>query len=100
CIPPVVVIDYFPSDGPTDSPSATISIAPVPLPTCANTYVAQSTGETCDSIGTQFGVSGPEILASNPFLDCQDIWLYTQICVPYPVISDSFTLASSSTTVI
>lgn len=83
CIPYPVITDIFPTVSST-------TVTAVPVPTCASTYVVPTTGETCDSIGAKFGVSGPQILSSNSFLNCQDIWQWTQVCIPYPIISDPF----------
>lgn len=56
----------------TTQPSPTTPVTPVP--SCASTYTVSHGGETCDSIGAQFGVSGAQIKTSNDFLNCQDIW--------------------------
>jgi hypothetical protein len=40
--------------------------------TCRQNYTSVQ-GDTCDSIGTKFGVLGAAILAANTFLNCNDI---------------------------
>ncbi|PVF94642.1 hypothetical protein CPB86DRAFT_634132 [Serendipita vermifera] len=58
----------------------------IPLPTpsryCASTYTSKQ-GDTCQSIGRRWGLSAEEILGSNSFLNCNDIWINTPICIPY-----------------
>ncbi|KAG8809264.1 hypothetical protein FRC17_003523, partial [Serendipita sp. 399] len=53
------------------------------VPRCQQTYTSVEK-DTCSSIGTHFGVSGNDIYQANTFLDCNDIWPYTPICIPYP----------------
>ncbi|KIM33455.1 carbohydrate-binding module family 50 protein [Serendipita vermifera MAFF 305830] len=60
-------------------------ISPVYVPPgCAWTYIVTHEGETCDTIGSRLGVSGAELLAANSFLNCQDMWLNTNLCIPNP----------------
>lgn len=48
---------------------------------CSETYYSKN-GDTCDSIETLYDLEVGEILASNSFLDCNDIWENTPICIP------------------
>ncbi|PVF94641.1 hypothetical protein CPB86DRAFT_634137 [Serendipita vermifera] len=50
--------------------------------TCAATYMSKQ-GDTCQSIGTRWGISAEAVLGSNSFLNCNDIWANTPICIPY-----------------
>lgn len=61
-------------------PSSTTSSAP-PAPTCVSTYKSVA-GDTCASIGTKYGLTGNQILAANTFLNCNDIWANTNVCIP------------------
>jgi hypothetical protein len=38
---------------------------------------------TCDDIGAAYGISGTQIQAWNTFVDCNDIWTNTPICVAH-----------------
>jgi peptidoglycan/xylan/chitin deacetylase (PgdA/CDA1 family)/LysM repeat protein len=69
CIPPG-------GTGPTSTTSST-----PPAPTCVSTYTSVA-GDNCASIGTKFGLTGNQILAANTFLNCNDIWTNTSICIP------------------
>ncbi|KAG8811703.1 hypothetical protein FRC17_002352, partial [Serendipita sp. 399] len=69
----------------------------VPVPTCRETYTSVEK-DTCDSIGTHYGLSGNDIYQANTFLNCNDIWPYTPICIPYVVIIDTFPPPPSTTT--
>lgn len=65
---------------------AGIAIAvPVPQNTgvtaCKFTYWSQA-GDTCRSIGLPWGYYDTDILAANSFLNCDDIWVNTPICIP------------------
>ncbi|KAG8798516.1 hypothetical protein FRC17_007405, partial [Serendipita sp. 399] len=57
---------------------------------CRETYISIEK-DTCDSIGTHFGVSGDAIYRANTFLNCNDIWPYTPICVPYSLATGTTT---------
>ncbi|KAG8794625.1 hypothetical protein FRC16_010422 [Serendipita sp. 398] len=52
-----------------------------PSPTCKSIITSQP-GQTCDTIARDNGLVGSDILDSNSFLNCNDIWPGTQICVP------------------
>ncbi|CAG7850665.1 SubName: Full=Related to deacetylase {ECO:0000313/EMBL:CCA68305.1} [Serendipita indica DSM 11827] len=66
----------------TTSPSTTrTSTSSTPAPTCVQTYTSKA-GDTCASIEGQFGLQSGSILAANSFLNCQDIWVNTPICIP------------------
>ncbi|PVG02513.1 glycoside hydrolase/deacetylase [Serendipita vermifera] len=70
CIPP----------GGTPPTSSTTSSTP-PQPSCVSTYRSVS-GDTCNSIGTKYGLTGTQIYNANTFLNCNDIWVNTPICIP------------------
>jgi hypothetical protein len=57
----------IPVPAPTGSASTTTTGQ-----TCRQNYTSVQ-GDTCDSIGTKFGVPGAAILAANTFLNCNDI---------------------------
>lgn len=62
----------------------------VPFPPCQQNYISAE-GDTCSSIAEKYlGVSAEAILAANTFLNCEDIWTYTHICIPWGVITDYF----------
>ncbi|KAG8816856.1 hypothetical protein FRC19_011760 [Serendipita sp. 401] len=44
--------------------------------------VTSQKDDTCSSIGIHWGFSGSEIWQANPFLDCENIWIGTPICIP------------------
>jgi LysM domain len=52
--------------------TSTPTITVVPLPTCIAAYTSVD-GDTCDSIATQYGITGTQIYDANTFLDCSDI---------------------------
>ncbi|KAG8799341.1 hypothetical protein FRC17_007153 [Serendipita sp. 399] len=82
CIPDVLI----PS-------TVTYSTATSTVSACRETYISIEK-DTCDSIGTHFGVSGDAIYRANSFLNCNDIWPYTPICVPYPLATGTTTRAA------
>lgn len=94
CIPPGG------STGPTSTTSTThttsTTSSSTAAPTCVSTY-SSGAGDTCDSIGAKFGLTGAQILAANTFLNCQDIWQYTPICIP-PGGSGSGPTSTTTTT--
>ncbi|KAK7470213.1 hypothetical protein VKT23_001649 [Stygiomarasmius scandens] len=65
----------------TTSTSSTTTSTVAPTETCSLTYTSKS-GDTCTTIAAQFGLSADQILKANSFLNCNDIWTYTPICVP------------------
>jgi LysM repeat protein len=65
----------------------TPTVTGLPVSSCAATYTSVR-GDTCDSIGTKYGITGNEIHNANTFLDCSNIWTYTPICIPAVVIFD------------
>ncbi|CAG7849385.1 SubName: Full=Uncharacterized protein {ECO:0000313/EMBL:CCA74763.1} [Serendipita indica DSM 11827] len=64
--------------GATTSSSTTAS---TPSSTCVATYTAVS-GDTCASIGAKYGLTEAQVLAANTFLNCNDIWAWTPVCIP------------------
>jgi len=50
---------------------------------CAQKYFAIS-GDTCNSIGTRFGVSGSAIISANPFINsgCTNLQVGQVLCIP------------------
>ncbi|KAG8805358.1 hypothetical protein FRC19_007928, partial [Serendipita sp. 401] len=44
--------------------------------------ITSQPGQTCDTIARDNGLVGSDILDSNSFLNCNDIWPGTPICVP------------------
>ena len=52
-----------------------------PKPACKSTYISKA-GDTCVSIENQFNLQPNTILPANTFLNCNDIWVGTPICVP------------------
>jgi len=48
---------------------------------CVQTYTSKE-HDTCGSIEKDYGLQGGAILAANSFLNCQDIWPNTPICIP------------------
>ncbi|KAG8803258.1 hypothetical protein FRC17_006221 [Serendipita sp. 399] len=56
---------------PSIQPTVT-TLSVVPVPRCQQTYTSVEK-DTCDSIGTHFGVSGNDIYQANTFLNCNDI---------------------------
>ncbi|KAG8855191.1 Carbohydrate esterase 4 protein [Serendipita sp. 411] len=49
--------------------------------TCAQTHTAAS-GDTCVKLGGRFGVTPEAIKAANSFIDCDNIWAWTPLCIP------------------
>ncbi|KAG8752342.1 hypothetical protein FRC14_007124 [Serendipita sp. 396] len=78
----------------TSSTSSTTSSTPAP--TCVSTYSSQP-NDTCASIEANFGLPAGSILAANSFLNCNDIWQYTPICIP-PGGTGSTTRPTSTST--
>lgn len=74
-----------PTTSTTTSVTRTSSTTPTSTssaqPSCVSTYYSAS-GDTCVSIGSSWGISGDAILAANTFLNCNDIWTGTPICIP------------------
>jgi hypothetical protein len=67
------VTNSTPTQPPTSQTSSSSSTSP--SPTCVSTYTAEQ-GDTCDTIGSKYGLSGATILAANTFLNCADICEY------------------------
>ncbi|KAG8806711.1 hypothetical protein FRC17_004849, partial [Serendipita sp. 399] len=86
CIPP----------GGSRSTSTTTTSASSAVPTCASTHTAGK-GETCQSIGRDFGLSENAIKNANPFLNCNDIWQWTPICIPPGGTTTSATTTTTAT---
>ncbi|KAG8774619.1 hypothetical protein FRC15_001161 [Serendipita sp. 397] len=93
CIPFIIITDTFPTVEPTPTITST-----VPVPTCIMTHTA-GINETCDSIGELYGISGADILAANTFLNCNDIWQYTPVCIPPVIVIDTFPTAQPTETI-
>jgi len=62
---------------------------------CSETYYSKK-GDTCGSIETLYDLAGGEILASNSFLNCNDIWENTPICIPADDCSITVTTGTST----
>jgi hypothetical protein len=58
------------------------SWSPPTAPTCAQTYTAVASDKTCAKIAAKFGVTAQAIYLANPFLNCQDVWAWTPVCIP------------------
>jgi hypothetical protein len=50
--------------------------------TCAQTYTTTASDTTCAAIAAKFGVTAQAIYFANPFLNCQDVWNFTPVCIP------------------
>jgi hypothetical protein len=61
---------------PPPPPTSTTSSAP-PSGTCASTYTSVA-DDTCSSIEQHFGLPSGSILASNYFLNCNDICMFAR----------------------
>lgn len=57
------------------------STSPPPSGTCASTYTSVS-GDTCATIGAKYGLTAGQIHEANSFLNCDDIWVWTPVCIP------------------
>lgn len=105
CVPPAPSYPYTSSDIPVFTPTVTTLTGPVTTYIDATTtivglgpittdveipptqdciaYTSQA-GDTCASIAAPFGLTADDIYAANTFLDCQNIWANTPICIPFP----------------
>jgi LysM repeat protein len=95
---PICIPDgpYVSTSSSTSPSSASDTTTPTPTPTCVSTY-GSNDGDTCTSIEAQFGLVAGTIFAVNSFLDCNDIWTGTPICIPDgPYVSTSSTSGSSA----
>jgi len=50
-------------------------------PTCSSTYNSAS-GDNCDTIANKYGLTKAAIQSANSFVNCDDIWTNTPICIP------------------
>ncbi|PVF94640.1 hypothetical protein CPB86DRAFT_634144 [Serendipita vermifera] len=51
-------------------------------PPCRETYTSVQ-GDTCNTIANKLGgVNAGEITIANPWLNCNDVWTGTPICIP------------------
>jgi len=66
-------------------------------PTCVQTYTSVAT-DTCATIGQKFGLTANQILAANTFLNCNDVWVGTRICVPPGGVTSTTTRTTTTTT--
>jgi LysM repeat protein len=73
----------------------TSSTSSTPAPTCVTTYYSVS-GDTCDSIGAKYGLSGTAISQANTFITCSDIWAGTPVCIPSGGSTPTSTSSSST----
>jgi len=78
----------------TSTTSSSSSSSSTPAPSCVSTYTAVA-GDSCNSIGAKYGLTGTQISNANSFVDCNNIWAYTPICIPAGTGSST---ASTSTT--
>lgn len=85
-----------PTSTTSSPPPTSTTSSPPPSGTCASTY-RSAAGDTCTSIEQKFGLPAGSILASNSFLNCDDIWVNTPICIPPGGSSSSSSTSSSST---
>ena len=48
---------------------------------CKSTYTSKI-GDTCATMDQKYGLASGTIYGANGFLNCSDVWVGTQICVP------------------
>ena len=53
-----------------------------PAPTCSQTYRATAADNTCSAIAAKFGLTPQAVYFANPFLDCENVWNGTPLCLP------------------
>ncbi|PVF93364.1 glycoside hydrolase/deacetylase, partial [Serendipita vermifera] len=70
---PICIVGGSTATGTSSSVAAT--------PTCASTYTSAA-GDTCASIASKHGLTASNIQSANTFLDCNNIWAWTRICIP------------------
>ncbi|KAG9020489.1 hypothetical protein FS842_007252 [Serendipita sp. 407] len=80
--------------GPITPFRTTITLS-TPVPICVTTYVSRP-NDSCATIESQFHLSSGAILGANSFVNCNDIWLNTPLCIPPGGIGASCTSTISS----
>ncbi|KAG9041833.1 Carbohydrate esterase 4 protein [Serendipita sp. 407] len=81
---------------PSNPTPTTTTTSSTPAPTCARTYRSVQ-NDTCAKIENDNGLPAGSILRANPFLNCNDIWVNTPICIP-PGGSTSTTTTTRTST--
>ncbi|KAG8812610.1 hypothetical protein FRC19_003024 [Serendipita sp. 401] len=92
-LPSTVVLPTVTTAASTSSSSVTGTTAP-----CLSWYYSVY-GDTCDRIAGNLGVSRDVIYNSNTFLNCDDIWVNTPICLPFLQPSRTLIAPPAATTV-
>lgn len=94
---------WTPSPTPTQTSSvsqtsSTSSTSSTPAPSCVTTYYSVS-GDTCQSIGSNYGLTETALWNANTFITCNDIWAGTPVCIPPPgtACAQSYTTPSGTT---
>ncbi|KAG8832658.1 hypothetical protein FRC18_004753, partial [Serendipita sp. 400] len=90
CMPDVPRLSTSTIANPTISTIVSTTISSVGRPSSTTTsssircqfQVTSQKDDTCSSIGIHWGFSESEIWQANPFLDCENIWVGTPICIP------------------
>ncbi|KAG8777672.1 Carbohydrate esterase 4 protein [Serendipita sp. 405] len=64
---------------------------------CVSTYTA-SDGDTCKKIADKYGLNTAAIRNANSFVNCDDIWAHTPICIPGKTATNTATATATTTT--
>jgi len=77
------------SDTATATETATDPVIPtatqVDSPTttdCAGVTYQPTSLTTCDDVATLYGITSDDVSSNNQFVDCNNIWAYTVLCLP------------------
>jgi len=66
---------------PGGTPPTSTTSATQPAPTCVSRYTSVA-GDNCVNIGAKYGLTGTQISTANSFVNCNDIWVGTNLCIP------------------